>query len=181
MIRRMLAALCALLLFPTAALAQKPTLQSYFDNSGRSDVLSGGVRMITVDTPKGKFRVWTKRIGNNPRLKVLLLHGGPAMTHEYLEGFDSFLPGEGVEYYYYDQLGAGNSDRPDDMSLWSLPRFVEEVEQVRTALGLTRDNFCLFGQSWGGMLAMEYALTSQQNLNCLVISNMMASIPAYTA
>jgi proline iminopeptidase len=63
--------------------------------------------------------------------------------------------------------------------LWELPRFVEEVEQVRTALGLTRDNFYLVGQSWGGMLALEYALKYQAQLKGLVISNMMASIPAY--
>ena len=62
-----------------------------------------------------------------------------------------------------------------------MPRFVEEVEQVRSALKLTKDNFYLLGQSWGGMLAIEYALKYQQNLKGLVISNMMASIPAYNA
>jgi proline iminopeptidase len=180
MIRRLIAAM-ALLLLPAVALAQKGPPPGYFDNTGRSDVLSGGVRMITIDTPKGKFRVWTKRVGNNPRLRVLLLHGGPAATHEIFEAFDSFLPAEGVEYYYYDQLGGGNSDRPDDDSLWDLPRFVEEVEQVRVALGLTRDNFCLFGHSWGGLLGIEYALKYQANLKCLIISNMMASVPAYDA
>lgn len=135
--------------------------------------------MITIDTPKGKFRVWTKRVGSNPKLKVLLLHGGPGATHEYFEAFDSFLPAEGVEYIYYDQLGSGNSDKPEDDSLWTLDRFVDEVEQVRIALGLTRDNFCLLGHSWGGMLGVEYALKYQANLKCLVISNMMSSIPAY--
>jgi proline iminopeptidase len=176
MTRYLIAALSALLMLPLAAQAQPA---SYFDNTGRADILSGGTRMLTIDTPKGKYRVWTKRIGNNPKLKVLLLHGGPAVPHEYLEAMDSYLPGAGVEYYYYDQLGAGNSDRPDDDSLWSLPRFVEEVEQVRTALGLDSSNFCLFGQSWGGLLAMEYALKYQANLKCLIVSNMMASIPAY--
>src|SRR3546814_266540 len=77
----------------------------YFDNSGRQDVLSGGVRMISISTPQGEFKVWTERIGNNPTIKVLLLHGGPGLTHEYFEGFDSFLPGAGVEYYSYDRLG----------------------------------------------------------------------------
>lgn len=70
----------------------------YHDNAGRTDVLTGGVRMIPVRTPSGDFRVWTKRVGNNPRLKVLLLHGGPGATHEYMEGFDSFLPAAGGEY-----------------------------------------------------------------------------------
>lgn len=151
----------------------------YLDNSGRDDVLSGGVKMIPVDTPKGTFKVWTKRIGNNPRIKVLLLHGGPAATHEYLEAFDSYFPAAGIEYYYYDQLGSYYSDQPDEPELWELPRFVEEVEQVRQSLGLVQENFYLYGQSWGGILAMEYALKYQQNLKALIISNMMASIPAY--
>ena len=152
---------------------------AYHDNTGRDDVLSGGVKMIPIDTPQGPFRVWTKRIGNNPTIRVLLLHGGPGFTHEYLEAFDSFFPAAGIEYYYYDQLGSYYSDQPAHAELWDLPRFVEEVEQVRKALGLSKENFFLYGQSWGGLLAIEYALRYQQNLKGLVISNMMSSIPAY--
>lgn len=151
----------------------------YFDNTGRGDVLSGGAKMIPIQTPKGAFHVWTKRIGNNPKIKVLLLHGGPGATHEYLEAFDSYFPGAGIEYYYYDQLGSAYSDQPDIPELWDLPRFVEEVEQVRQALELNASNFYLYGQSWGGILAIEYALKYQQNLKALIISNMVASIPAY--
>ncbi|MDQ1602441.1 MAG: proline iminopeptidase [Actinomycetota bacterium] len=156
-------------------------MADYFDNTGRTDVLGGGVRMIPVDTPLGTFRVWTKRVGNNPRIKVLLLHGGPGATHEYLEGFDTWLPGAGVEYYFYDQLGSGHSDRPEDPALWEVSRFVDEVEQVRRALDLGPDNFYLLGQSWGGILAIEYALAHQDRLKGLVVSNMMASAPAYNA
>ena len=152
---------------------------SYLDNSGYDDVLSGGVKMIPIETPAGTFRVWTKRIGNNPRIKVLLLHGGPGMTHEYLEAFDSYFPGSGIQYYYYDQLGSFYSDQPTDDALWTVPRFVDEVEQVRQALGLDRNDFYLYGHSWGGILALEYALEYQQHLKGLIISNMMASIPAY--
>jgi proline iminopeptidase len=153
--------------------------EGYLDNTGRADRLSGGVRMVPISTPKGDFRVWTKRVGNNPRVKVLLLHGGPAATHEYLEPCDGWLPGAGVEYYYYDQLGSHYSDQPDEPELWEVDRFVDEVEQVRVALGLDRDNFFLYGQSWGGALAIEYALAHQEHLKGLVVSNMMASIPAY--
>jgi proline iminopeptidase len=155
------------------------TIHDYLDATGRDDALSGGVRMVPVATDAGTFRVWTKRVGNNPSLKVLLLHGGPGHTHDYLEAFDSYLPAAGVEYYYYDQMGAGRSDRPDDSSLWELDRFVDEVEQVRVALGLSRENFVLFGQSWGGLLAMEYALAHPSSLRGLVISNMMSSVPEY--
>lgn len=153
--------------------------ESYFDCSGRDDLLSGGVKMIPIETPKGTFRVWTKRIGNNPTTKVLLLHGGPGITHEYLEAFDSYFPAAGIEYYYYDQLGSYYSDQPDEPELWDLPRFVEEVEQVRQALGLDQKNFYLYGQSWGGILATEYALKYQQNLKGLVLSNVMSSSLAY--
>jgi proline iminopeptidase len=153
----------------------------YLDYSGRDDVLSGGARMIPVSTPSGIYRVWTKRIGNNPELRVLLLHGGPGATHEYLEAFDSCLPAAGVEYYYYDQLGSGYSDCPDDPDLWELDRFVDELEQVRIALGLDRNNFVLYGQSWGGLLATEYAIRYQQHLRGLIVSNMMSSVPAYNA
>jgi proline iminopeptidase len=156
-------------------------MSGYWDNSGRDDVLSGGVRMIPVDTPRGRYRVWTKRIGTNPRLRMLLLHGGPGATHEYLEACDSYLPGAEVEYYYYDQLGSAWSDQPDEPSLWDVDRFVDEVEQVRRALGLDRESFVLYGQSWGGILAIEYALRYQQHLRGLVISNMMADVPAYNA
>ncbi len=151
----------------------------YLDSSGRDDILSGGVKMIPVNTPKGVFRVWTKRVGNNPRIKVLLLHGGPGSTHEYLEAFDSYFPAAGIEYYFYDQLGSAYSDQPDVPDLWELPRFVEEVEQVRQTLGLDKENFYLYGHSWGGMLAIEYALKYQEHLKGLIISNMMASIPSY--
>ena len=158
-----------------------PMTSTYFDKTGRDDVLSGGVKQITIDTPKGKFKVWTKRVGNNPKIKVLLLHGGPGATHEYFEAFDSYLPAEGIEYYYYDQLGSAFSDQPKDDSLWDTARFVEEVEQVRIALKLDKSNFYLLGHSWGGILATEYALKYGQNLKGLIISNMMASIPAYVS
>jgi proline iminopeptidase len=152
---------------------------AWFDNSGRDDLLTGGVKMVQIDTPKGKFHVWTKRVGNNPRIKVLLLHGGPAATHEMFEVFDSYFPGAGIEYYYYDQLGSDYSDQPDDPALWTTDRFVEEVEQVRSALHLDKDNFYLYGQSWGGLLGMEYALKHQDHLKGLIVSDMMSSIPAY--
>jgi proline iminopeptidase len=156
-------------------------ISEYLDYSGREDALAGGVRMVPIDTPSGACKVWTKRIGNNPKLRMLLLHGGPGATHEYLEACDSFLPAAGIEYYYYDQLGSAFSDQPEDNSLWELDRFVDEVEQVRRALGLEPDSFVLYGHSWGGILAMEYALAHPGTLKGLVISNMMSDVPAYNA
>ncbi|HSC54686.1 MAG TPA: proline iminopeptidase-family hydrolase [Phnomibacter sp.] len=144
-----------------------------------SGLQTGGVKMIPIETPKGTFNVWTKRIGNNPRIKLLLLHGGPGGTHEEFECFESFMPAEGIEIIEYDQLDSYYSDQPNDSSLWTTERFVEEVEQVRKAIGADSSNFYVLGHSWGGILAMEYALKYQQHIKGLVISNMMSDVPAY--
>lgn len=133
-----------------------------------------GIRMLPV--ADGKYRVWTKKMGSGP-LKVLLLHGGPGFSHEYLEAFESFLPQAGIEMYYYDQLGCNNSDQPDDTSLWTTERYCKEVEEVRRGLGL--EQFVLYGHSWGGILAIEYALKYQGHLRGLVISNMTAGVQSY--
>lgn len=154
------------------------SVSEYF-NYGDSGVQYAGIRMIPIKTPVGDFKVWTKRFGNNPRIKILLLHGGPAMTHEYMECFESFFPKEGFEFYEYDQLGSYYSDQPKDSSLWTTERFVEEVEQVRQAIGADSTNFYLLGNSWGGVLAMEYALKYQQNMKGLIVANMVASAPEY--
>ena len=137
--------------------------------------------MVPITTPRGDFRVWTRRAGASDRIKMLVLHGGPGATHEYLLGLEEPLVAAGFEVWFYDQLGSHFSDQPDEPDLWEIPRFVDEVEQVREALGLTPENFVLYGQSWGGILAIEYALEHQDRLKGLVISNMMSSIPAYNA
>jgi proline iminopeptidase len=144
------------------------------DNLNPPGIRTAGIRIVPV--AGGKYKVWTKRLGSGP-IKVLLLHGGPGFSHEYLEAMESFLPQAGIEMYYYDQLGCNNSDHPEDTSLWTLPRYLEEVEEVRRGLGL--DHFVLYGHSWGGILAMEYALNYQQHLRGLVISNMTAGTQAY--
>lgn len=140
-----------------------------------------GVRLIPITTDWGTYEVWTRKAGSNPTAKVLLLHGGPAATSEYFEVLDRYFDAAGIEYYHYDQLGSARSDQPENDSLWTIERFVDEVEQVRTALGLGPDNFFLLGHSWGGILAMEYALKHQDQLKGLIISNMMASAIAYDA
>jgi proline iminopeptidase len=154
------------------------SVADYFEY-GETGVQSAGIKMIPVKTAIGDFKVWTKRFGNNPRIKILLLHGGPAATAEYMECFQSFFPKEGFEFYEYDQLGSYRSDKPTDSSLWTTDRFVDEVEQVRKAIGADKNNFYLLGNSWGGILAMSYALKYQDNLKGVIIANMMASCPDY--
>ena len=171
-------ALVGVLLLQSCNQKATPAANDYFTQS-KDSVQTGGIKMIPITTPKGTFNVWTKRIGNNPKIKVLLLNGGPGATHEYFECFENFLPAEGIEFIYYDQIGCGNSDNPNDESMWDLARYVEEVEQVRIALGLDETNFYLLGHSWGGILAMEYSLKYQKHMKGLIISNMMSSCPEY--
>lgn len=137
-------------------------------------IRTAGIRMVPV--VGGKYKVWTKKVGSGP-IKVLLLHGGPGLSHAYLEAMEAFLPQAGIEMYYYDQLGCGNSDQPDDASLWNVPRYLEELEEVRRGLGL--DKFVLYGHSWGAMLGIEYALKYPQRLRAMVLSNMTAGMQAY--
>jgi len=144
-----------------------------------SETISDPVKIIPITTDYGDFNVWTKKIGNNPTKKVLLLHGGPGANHQYFKSFESFFPNEDIEFYYYDQLGSTLSDNPQIDDLWTIEHYVEEVEQVRKALGLTKDNFILLGHSWGGILGIEYALKYQDNLKSLIVSNMVPSVPDY--
>jgi hypothetical protein len=118
---------------PTPAEA---SLRSYFAPDAGVD--AAGVRLIPISTPKGKFNVWTKRFGHNPRIRLLLLHGGPGATHEYFEALEHALGAEGIELIYYDQLGSAYSDQPKDASLWTVERFVDEVEQCARRSGSRR-------------------------------------------
>jgi len=134
-----------------------------------------GVRWIRL---RNGHRVWTQRIGRGPK-KVLLLHGGPGLSHDYMQCFADYLPQAGYELYFYDQLGCGRSDKPADTSLWTLPRYLDEVEEVRAGLGL--DHMILAGHSWGGILGIEYSLRHPDRLNGLVLSDMTASFADYGA
>ena len=103
---------------------------------------------------------------------LLALHGGPGASSRYLDRLAEVV-GDDLRLVLYDQLGGGDSDRPDDPDLWQIPRFVAEVETVRTALGLGR--VTLYGQSWGGMLALAYTLDHPACVNALVLSNTYAN------
>lgn len=183
-----LLASCTLLFFSCSEKTRDVTPMDETSSSSCKEYLSytdsllkntGGVKMVPIETDKGTFQVWTKQVGNAPKMRVLLLHGGPGLTHELFECFESYFPQAGIEFIYYDQLGSYYSDQPQDTSLWQLDRFVEEVEQVRIALNLNEDNFYLYGQSWGGILGLQYALKYQENMKGLIVSNMVPSLPEY--
>lgn len=157
-------------------------LVSYYSYVGYDDVFFGGVKMILIIILFGKFWVWIKCVGNNLKLVVLLLYGGLGMMYEYFEVFDSYLFVVGIEYIYYDQFGLVYLDQFKGLGidvLWIIDCFVEEVEQVCQVLYLDKNNFCLFGYFWGGILVMEYVLKYQQYFKCLVIFNMVDLILQY--
>jgi proline-specific peptidase len=130
----------------------------------------------TVTVEDG-FRVWYRRVGSGPRTPLLVLHGGPGAGHDYLETLDGLADERPV--IFYDQLGCGRSDQPDDPGRWHIQRFVREVDLVRDALGL--DRIHLLGQSWGGWLAIEYMLGQPAGIEGLVLASTSASIPQFVA
>ena len=132
------------------------------------------MRELTIAVPGGSVRCWVFGEGGVP---LLCLHGGPGMAHNYLNTLADLSDRRAV--VFYDQLGCGASDRPDDPSLWTMNRSVAEVAAVCEALGL--DRFHLFGNSWGGWLAMQYTLDRRPDLASLTISSSPPSVPRVVA
>ncbi|HEX6519148.1 MAG TPA: proline iminopeptidase-family hydrolase [Streptosporangiaceae bacterium] len=128
-----------------------------------------------IDVPGG--RVWYYEVGEGDATPLLCLHGGPGATHNSLEPLEALADRRRV--IFYDQLGCGRSDRPDNPALWVIDRFVEELAQVRAALGL--DRLHLFGSSWGGILAMQYILDRKAALESLILCGSPASMPRWAA
>lgn len=127
-----------------------------------------------------EYKTWYRIVGdlaNTPpgKFPVLMLHGGPGLPHDRLEPLEALSKSRPV--IFYDQLGCGNSDRPDDSSLWSVELFLDELATVRQSLGL--DRIHLLGHSWGGMLAMEYALTQPEGILSLILASSPANIPLW--
>ncbi len=126
-----------------------------------------------------EWETWYEVVGEAEapgRLPLLCLHGGPGGSHDPLEGLGA-LAAQGRRVVFYDQLGGGDSDRPDDASLWTVETFIAQLESVREGLGLERLH--LFGSSWGGMLALEYALRQPPGLASLVLNSTPTSAPRW--
>lgn len=128
------------------------------------------------------YRTWYRVVGELPatngKLPLLVLHGGPGVPHDYLEDLAG-LADQGRPVVFYDQIGCGKSDHPDDASLWTMTTFVEEMAAVREALALERVH--LLGHSWGGWLGLEYTLGDPSGLASLVLASTCASLPAFAA
>jgi len=123
------------------------------------------------------YRIWYRRVGTGTGTPLLVLHGGPGAGHDYLEPLEVLATERPV--IFYDQLGCGRSEKPDDPSLWRVERFVREVDEVRRGLGL--DEIHLLGQSWGGWLAIEYMLGQPAGVVSLILANTSASTAQFVA
>lgn len=151
-------------------------------SSGIIKTESGGDIVKTAPALEGFIpvtggRVWYQVVGAGDAVPLLVLHGGPAYPHDYLEALEGLADERPV--VFYDQLGCGKSDRPEDPSLWQIERFVEEVSQVRQALQLDRVH--LFGHSWGTMLATDYALTCPPGIASLILAGPILSSTRHLA
>lgn len=132
-------------------------------NEGHADVTGG--------------RVWYRIVGNGPAMPLVTVHGGPGATHDYLEPLEALASDRPV--LFYDQLGAGKSDAPDDIGLWTNDRLVDELQRVLDTAGL--DHVHLLGQSWGTMIAAEFALRAPGRVASLVLSDPLLSVPLFAA
>ena len=153
------------LALPLSAICQQKDSIYYKKESAR------GVKKILID---GRFWVWTQKIGDG-KINVLLLHGGPAQSHEYFETFSKYLPPQGITIYYYDQFGSYFSQTPTadqlkDTSIWKIGRYVNEVEQVRKGLHLGK--LFVYGHSYGALLALAYTAKYQEHIQGLIFSDM---------
>lgn len=126
------------------------------------------------------YRTWYRIVGEcvAGKLPLLALHGGPGAAHDYLESMDE-IASDGRAVIYYDQLGCGKSPVPSNPDMWQVELFVEELAAVRSALGL--DKLHIYGQSWGGMLAMQYALTQPPGVCSMILSSSPASLPLWAS
>jgi len=134
-----------------------------------------------MKTEEGKInidshQIWYRRVGSGG-IPLLTLHGGPGAGHDSLEPLEGLTNDRPV--IFYDQLGCGRSDQPDNRSLWRIERFVAEVDTVRHALRLEKIH--LLGQSWGGWLAIEYMLSRPQGVVSLILASTSASLPQFVA
>jgi proline iminopeptidase len=162
---------------PLSQSAQAATLlesTQIADALNPSGICVAGIRMIPV--AGGEYKVWTKRIGSGS-VKVLLLHGGPGFPHDHLEAMESSYRRRGLRCTTTTSSVLVTPMFPTIRHSGLFLRYLSEVEEVRRGLGL--DHFVLYGHSWDGILAMEYALNYQQHLRGLVISNMAAGTQSY--
>jgi proline iminopeptidase len=122
--------------------------------------------------------IWWRKVGSGSKTPILTLHGGPGAGHDYLQSLAALATDRPV--IFYDQLGCGRADSPQDEAVYTIQRSVDEVDAVRKALGL--DRVILYGHSWGSMLAIEYLCQDRgQGVEKLILAGALASVPQANA
>lgn len=137
-----------------------------------------------VRPPEGEGRVrtaggelWYRVAGTGPGTPLVVIHGGPGLSHDYLLALAEL--GRDRAVVFYDQLDCGKSDRPGDPANWRLGRFLTEIDSLRDALGLNR--FHLLGHGWGGLLAAEYAAGNARWIAGCVLASPLISAEVWAA
>ena len=120
-------------------------------------------------------KVWYEIVGEGDGTPLIVLHGGPGYPHDYLQPLEELSDSRKI--VFYDQLGCGNSSKPKDTSLWTIERFVIELQQVIKSLNIS--TYYLFGHSWGTALAVSYALTKPDGLASMILSDSYLSTPIW--
>ena len=122
-------------------------------------------------------RVWYRKSGSGDALPIVLLHGGPGAASYYLEPLEERLA-QHRPVVVYDQLGCGRSDQPNNPSLWTTDYFTAELDQMRDALGLDRCH--LLGQSWGGILLIDYLCREPEGVEHVVLASTAANVAVFS-
>lgn len=128
----------------------------------------------SIEVPLGKHKLCAYSLGQGEKV-LFLVHGGPGCPSNYLQDSHAIFAEQGYRVVTWDQLGCGQSDKPTDPSLWQLSRFVDEMEAVRQYLALGKVH--VLGQSWGGVLGIEYCLRYQRHVKSFILANSTANIP----
>ena len=123
------------------------------------------------------YRIVKPNLEDSGKIPLLCLHGGPGIPHDYLEPLEA-IAANGKQVIFYDQLGCGNSDRPENAN-YSIDLFKDELKAIRNALNL--EQIHLFGQSWGGCLALKHTLSQATGLASLILANTPANIQQFVS
>jgi proline iminopeptidase len=163
--------LCTLALAACETASSSPGDEAATQTAPAASALPAGEAQLAVDGG----RIWYKVSGTGQRMPVILLHGGPGLSSNYLKSLESL--GSDRPVVRYDQLGAGKSDHVNDTTLYTIPRFVAELESLRAHLGY--DKVHLVGHSWGTILALEYYRAHPEHVASLTLGSAALDIPAW--
>ena len=139
--------------------------------------------MFEGTAPFGDHQTWYRVTGDlkSGQTPLVVLHGGPGCTHDYVEAFAE-IASTGRAVVLYDQIGNGRSTHlpQKGADFWTVELFLAELDNLLAHLGIS-DRYAVLGQSWGGMLGAEHAVRQPAGLAALVIADSPASMVTWVA